>query len=527
MRLRIIILAIVGLLVASPSRAATIYMGSSETYKTLQSAFAAMFGGDTLIIRDGTYTGDANQIRYNNHPPTGSAGAYTVVKAENPGKVVFDGQDARSMFYGYGTFTMSYVQFDGMQFVNPYYYGHDLTGVAHNNRTAHHIKITRCGFENVFAVQYASYVLVEDCYVTGFGRYNFIPFTCDHVIFRRCIGRLDAAIGNSDSPTSVNYFPISHFVNYTSEYVEFQNCIAIDSDDQYYNNFEGVYGGFYVRHPNTISGTTYYSRYTAMRGNIILNVHHSVTGKSHQVSTSEIISVGQGATDLVLENNIYYDFKNGWVSDNNPPDTAWIARHNTFGNATAASSGWPMLDSQWSGYGNVENNLFWNLSNFIGIRYTATSVNNNFYGVATPTSNVTSVSGTLTLNPATCLKYLPRIETDDSCTLKTAASDGGPVGATVLYKIGVSGTLHGDTGYADTTTDSLWPWPYEGTIRDFFRTYGSASNPDPKRGFAADGQTLSKYVWEYLGNSCPPGMCDGSTVATTPTFRGSMNGGKF
>ena len=68
----------------STAYAKTIYMGPSESYKTLRSAFSAMSGGDTLIIRNGTYTGDSNQIRYNLKPPSGSTSSYTQVKAEEP-----------------------------------------------------------------------------------------------------------------------------------------------------------------------------------------------------------------------------------------------------------------------------------------------------------------------------------------------------------------------------------------------------------------------------------------------------------
>ncbi|MFA5014655.1 MAG: hypothetical protein WC549_03835, partial [Actinomycetota bacterium] len=34
------------------------------------------------------------------------------------------------------------------------------------------------------------------------------------------------------------------------------------------------------------------------------------------------------------------------------------------------------------------------------------------------------------------------------------------------------------------------------------------------RGFCADGQTLTKYIWEYLGNTIP---ADYPNEATTPT----------
>ena len=65
--------------------ASTIYMGSGETYTNLQSALSALSGGDTLIIRDGTYTGATNVIDNAHLPPSGSSGSYTVIMAEMMG----------------------------------------------------------------------------------------------------------------------------------------------------------------------------------------------------------------------------------------------------------------------------------------------------------------------------------------------------------------------------------------------------------------------------------------------------------
>ena len=61
-----------------------------------------MSGGDTLICKDGTYTGDNNRITIGGNtaisPPVGSSGAYTTIKAEHAGAAIFDGQNSRGMF---------------------------------------------------------------------------------------------------------------------------------------------------------------------------------------------------------------------------------------------------------------------------------------------------------------------------------------------------------------------------------------------------------------------------------------------
>jgi len=61
------------------------------------------------------------------------------------------------------------------------------------------------------------------------------------------------------------------------------------------------------------------------------------------------------------------------------------------------------------------------------------------------------------------------------------------------------------------TNDPLWPWPYEARIRSEICQYEIASGyfaaADPNRGFCASGKTLTRYIWELLGNPCPAGIC--------------------
>ncbi len=486
-----VIQVILLLLVWVGSASATVrYMGPAESSTTLAAAFAAMAGGDTLIIRNGTYTGTNNQIRYNNKPPSGSNGAPTIVQAENPGQVKFSGGGSTPMFDGTGTFTMSYVNFSGIEWIKG---GQSLTGAAHNNRTAHHIKFLRCGFENTIDIDYAAYILLEDCYVWGSGRYNFIAFTSDHVIFRRCISRLDAANGGG--------LPISNFINYTSQSVEFQNCIAIDSNDDYYTNYEGVYGGFYVRKGNNIGGTDYSSSDTSFRGCLLLNVKHD----RWSTSPSESLAVGYGATNLLFENTVFWDMHNGMVIDNSL-DSNYTVRHCTFGITTTGSYPDMLLGS--NSFGDTLNSIFYSIFGN-ALNDTKSSTNNAFFGNGNNKNSVTTSTGDITTtNPLTTgnLRYLPRIETTGS--LYAAGSDGGPIGATILKRMGTSGTLWGDTGYATLTTESLWPWPYEDVVQAAFRT--GVATPSPDRGFCAPGQSLTRYIWEYLGNPCPADICSGA-----------------
>jgi hypothetical protein len=93
-------------------------------------------------------------------------------------------------------------------------------------------------------------------------------------------------------------------------------------------------------------------------------------------------------------------------------------------------------------------------------------------------------------------------------------------GATVVKRYGVSGTLWGEPGYDQLTSENLWPWPYEDKIKAVFAETnnppsGNSPSTNPtKRGFTADGNglyggpiSLTSYVWEYLGTPCPATVC--------------------
>ena len=227
------------------------------------------------------------------------------------------------------------------------------------------------------------------------------------MIFRRCVSRLDAANGGG--------MPISNFVNYTSQYVEFQNCIAIDSDDNYYSNFEGTYGGFYVRKSNTIGSTSYSGTNTTFRGCILLNVKHDRWGAS---SPSEAMAIGLGATNLRFENCIFWDMNNGMVIDNGL-STNYTVDHSTFGITTSGSYPSMLLGS--NSYGDVSNSLFYKISGS-ALNDVKSSTKNSFYANGTDKSSVGSSSGDITginplwtsSNPNGGLKYLLRIEPEGS-----------------------------------------------------------------------------------------------------------------
>ena len=158
------------------ARAATYYM--PDDFPDLHTAFPNMTGGDTLIIRDGAYTGVNNVIDANHYPPSGFGGRDTIIKAENEGYVTFDGQNDRSMVYmdTGDSDIFHHVQFIGLRWI------HNDSARSHLFAGLNHVKIIRCGFGRTngeggstnFLLRNSQYTLVEECYSWGDGRYAFM-----------------------------------------------------------------------------------------------------------------------------------------------------------------------------------------------------------------------------------------------------------------------------------------------------------------------------------------------------------------
>lgn len=476
---------------------------NANCYASLSTVLSQMSAGDELVIDDGTYTGTTNQIWHSSqYPPDGTVGAYTVIRARNEGSVHFDGENTRFMFLYFGDVAgaMQYVEFRGIVWSN---------GSGDNNAAmltdSSYVKFIRCGFkdsggdatddnEATFSVFRSSYILAEECYAWGNGRYKFLSYSSDHIIFRRCVARFDYCYEENE--------PKAVFSLYNSDYVEVQNCIAIDGDTRTswpattQNN--QVDGCFYA--PNN----TNYSTYINVVGSIALNNDLPFASTSGDGSQSE-------GGPVLFENCVGYDVWDGSVSFNaNNTDI----KHSTFGGFTHPNWGHDTSEEANNNYGfnfynsgtddEFDDNIIFDVTGIMTTHYVIhggqlSSLDNNcFYNVVQSDETIAygSDTNTVTTNPETNgLLYLVRIE--DGSNLANAG-----IGATILKKIGVSGTLWGETGYDAVTEDDLWPFPHEDVIRANMRTY-TAHSVDGTRGFCATGQTLTKYIWEYLGNTIP------------------------
>ena len=489
-----------------------IYVGPSETYTTISAGTAAMSAGDTLIVRDGVYTGPEN-IMYNENsrgtlPPIGSASAYTTAMAETPGGVLLDGEGVRRPIRLYGSwadrsghtplgaYDASYIAFKG------FVVGNTSTGGAIYTNHVHHIKFIDCGAYNAmdnsapFSINRSNYVLIEGGYAWGRGRMSFLFYYCDHVIVRRSVARHDVSFDTN---------PMGVFDLYACQYSRIQNSIAVDSVLSYSPNRSGVVGAF-------INQAGSANSYATLVDNLVT---HSIALNHEGRFTWTQNNPGDTPT---YSNCVGWDIKAQKSTESNTTAGNIIGGSDdilinqcTFGRWTSPVAplysglyfnGWTQTDS-------ITNSIIFDLKDYDGnsaaVFYEYEIANyNNIYNTGTLAASGPSPTNTITANPMlNGLKYITRIE--PRTNLQTAGLSASRVGADLSYMKGKSGTMWGDSGYDDETTTPMWPFPGENLIQEKFKAYSyDGGGLTGNRGFCVTGQSLTNYVWGYLDNTPPP-----------------------
>jgi len=472
---------------------------------TIGKGIASMAGGDTLIVGDGVY---AEQIV---RMPSGTAAAYTTIKAANDWAVTIDGSGFANKFLdGIRVGNSKYVSIRGFHVRMSQANDRNL-GV--NVYSSDHVKIQRCSvaysgtFGNVAAFDVgpaSDYTLIEECYVYGGARYPFLVYQSTHTVVRRCVSRLDYWNGDLQA---------ANFTNYNGDMTVWENNVAIDSDTANISG-SGLFGGFFNENKvpdSSWSGTATRETY---RGNIVLNVQAFYSGMyDYEVSNQHTYSDNiiwdshggyygdyiHGDLPLVDATRFTigkikgtYDSRNGQGSAGTGFSIGPGTGGTKIANKLTSSIIWNNLGYGVADYGRSDYNSLWN--NGLG----------NYGGAyAKPTAGAHDVSTDLSAG----MKYLPRAEADSPLASSSAA--GGSIGANVQYMWGATGTLWGEKDYDTITSTQLWPFPNEAVIKADMASY-SGAGAKGARGFATgtsiDGspQTLTKYVWEYLGNQIPP-----------------------
>lgn len=494
---------------------------SAAPWQTIGYGMTRLASGDTLIVRPGTYFDRANFI--NTHPnngrtlASGTASAYTTIRAETPFTVRVRNTTTLNWWDSMIFLQANdrYIHIDGFIFdiTNSRYPGYNASVEGSYNR------VTRTIFRRAGGLDpYGGWVAVggdhnlfEDCAGVGMARYGFIiggpTSSSKYNIFRRCIGRIDYGDTIEPKATFAVYGNDQTNPRAVSDHL-FQNCLVIDGRRG--PDVDGTYGGFYF--PKNVNNVT-------IQGSIILN--------NEALHGGYFISE-MGGRNMRLEHSIAWDIygprtlpglrANG--GSNSDPTDYLIYDHMTVGRSRVATM---------EGYYNRDNVANKILTNSLFYNYTSLAGTNDF-GWATQTNNIFAPATADGVNPTPAslnLRYLVRAETGSP--LAGTGSGGSNVGATVLQRYGISGTHWGQAGYNTITTEPLWPWPYESQIKAVFiepNTPPPGSVPstnDTTRGFGAStdawGQpmTLTRYIWQYLGNQIPSTIYGTGQTLPAPT----------
>jgi hypothetical protein len=520
---------------------------------TVAYARSKMVAGDTLVIGDGTY----NQCI--NTPVSGSgsgATAYTTYKAEHDWAATFSTSSSSCAGAVLENYNGSYIivqglKLDGQNAVLPIQLG------------GNHIKLIRIAASgapcsgNVTAAGTTGtdYVLFEDVHVWGCGRYLINIYHSNHTVLRRVVSRYDFdACDNWGAQSST-------FTVYDSDNTVLENVIAIDSGIKNGSLYtcDQLFGGIWWENHGDVTYNGLVERTGTVLGSIFLNLYsfnnstNSITQNPVGVESRFKLS---GNTSVHTErNNVYWDNEDGSsygisVDAGNPGNPTLDLQHNLYGNSTGTYAGG---NGATLGVGLVNGSSGYTSNTFAN----SLVINNNSYGNNGEPGdyndywnngsggnahylNVSPGAHDKAVNPG--LLHLPHIETNS--LLRGAASDGGDIGPNIIYEYGVSGTLWGDPGYDQLTTNPLWPFPHESVIKQDMSSYNcaptctSGNYPPAVRGFTSTGNglyggsiTLTSYIWEYLGNPCPSNICnygppqpDFSVAATSNSLQVTAGG---
>ncbi len=447
--------------------------GSSKANakKTISAGMALLDAGspgDTLMIADGTYSGVTMTVYV-----SGDSSAYKTVQAETPGGVIIDRQNA-SWKHALDV-TGDYVKIVGFLFKN----GGEFVGQI--TSTSDHAYIKNCGFigadsSQTYATVFSSngtYALIEDSWFAGGGRYLIADGDGSYNLFRRVVGRWDYSRGNQ---------PIGGFMNYHQNSAGggsntvYQNAIAINFNDPIGHD-TWLLGAFADKYGDTI-----------IRDSCIALDIISTDGGQYNQKIAAFFDepAEEGTNPNTTKNCVAAGSTRGFYSVRSGPSS--------FTNVTAINN---VNEGYRRNYGSItiKNSLFANNGVDVTDSSEISYSYNHFYNETA--RGTTSTTG----NPL--MKYLLRIESDSPAY--QSGESGMNRGATILYRLGVDGTHYGDPDWDTLTNIPLWPFPNESRIRTDFR-----SVPDPpannfptttnsSRGFAADGWTLTSYIWNYLG----------------------------
>lgn len=510
-----------------------VYVGEGLEFTSIKQGLNELKSGETLVIMDGDYEGQNNYMGLTDggsvqHPASGTEDAFTTVMAKNPSKAVFK-NDAYVRLDG--RWPVSYVAFKGFFVVD----GQMAAFGNGNNKEAsdlrnHHLKFIRNGVQggdtrSPFNAFRSDDILFENNYVFGGGRYKFASYQAENIVWRRNVARYDRG--------PVHDEPKGTYSVYTTIDGYLSNNLAIDADNPDFVVLGELAGEFTTP---TTSGNTR----AKFHRNIQLNSAFLFGNMDDQAGDSDVEHRDIISWDVRPESRYVMTWGSAWFD------------HMTMGEVTPRS----FADWLFNGFHNntrgITNSILHNFNNgdmFYSFqkenehetvgrvveRFGVDTVNIfNFDGVL-DTFN-TDITNSLDLNPIQTtsnptgsLRYLLRSE--DNTNMSGLGLDGEDLGATVMTFLGRSGTMHGEDGFDEETGIAMWPFPMEHIIKKKFSEYeytgtkytgryferveNGEGTLSGARGFAVEGETLTNYIWGYLGSVVPPFNVTSTIVGDT------------
>jgi hypothetical protein len=392
------------------------------------------------------------------------------------------------------------------------------------------VKVMQCGFKNPhnWSTEYSHgvtvasrnnnngtevgshHILLEDVWVVGISRYPILVGGTDPLVssttIRRCVVRNDGTASPQPVAGINVYGAASGGIDGTQNTL-IENSIAIDFNNDgatFYPGGESVYSGFYLAH-----GPDRHKNYESI--SIALGTNWSGFG------------LGEDSVTKVA----YYDC------------VSWdVGSQGMIGNATAGSSITIKGCTIGRSRGTNEAIAFYNsfsqtslTSSLLHRNRTAMqNASNNYFGFFTSTENVGNSTNEVTATPTPDHNIYIASRTES--TYIGAGLDGRNIGASIRWKRGVSGTYNSDPGAEELQIgDSLWPWPYESTIKSLFAQADAGdaatnnSSNNEQRGFAnmSSTGTLSSYIWEYDGALAPDFVFSAQEGGSEPCNGVSLN----
>lgn len=392
-------------------------------------------------------------------------------------------------------------------------------GSAEDDRRHHHIKFIRNCAEgsdsaSPFNAFRSDYILFENNCAMGGGRYKFTSSQAENILWRRNVARYDRG--------PVHNEPKGTYSVYTTMNAQLSNNIAVDGDNPDFVMQGSVAGEFTTP---TTSGPTR----AKFNRNIQLNSAFLFGNMDEQKSNgsggdSDVQHTDVVSWDVKPEFNYVMSWGSSWLN------------HMTMGEIEPRD----FADQFFFGYHNntrgITNSILHNFSNgdmFYSLKkggdhftidrlvekYGADTLNitgfdGELIAYDSDVSNITSINPIYNNeNPNGALRYITRIE--ESSNLSDMATDGQDMGATVMTFLGKLGTFYDEEGFDTEINIPMWPFPSQTLFKEKFAQYtytGSDHNRVisgtgtiiGERGFAVEGQTLTHYIWGYLGNTVPP-----------------------